>query len=62
MLSTQGRFASAEDQVEGFLRYLHWMWMTFLALCVSSFVALVQPQHHVSFSLHCNVPLTQGYH
>ena len=58
MLCLQGRFASAGDKVEGSVGHLHWMKMTPLALFVSSFVALVQPHHHVSFSLHSNVPHT----
>ena len=41
--------------IEGFVGHLHWMKMTPPALFVSSFVAPVQPQHHVSFSLHSNV-------
>ena len=58
MLCRQGRFASAGDHTEGFVRYLHWMRMTPLALFASSFVALVEPNNYVSFSFHSNVPHT----
>ena len=62
MLPTQGRFASAGDQFEWFVGHLHWMKMTPPALFVSSCVAVVQPQRHVSFSLHSNLPHTREHH